>query len=65
MAKDSQNKETDSIGATADRYGISRNLAFKLAREGKLPGCLRLGKRLVVVRAVTDKILQGASQANS
>ena len=51
--------ETESIEVTAARYGISRNLAFKLAREGNLKGAIRLGKRIVVVKAVTDRILQG------
>ncbi|MGA8014439.1 MAG: helix-turn-helix domain-containing protein [Candidatus Dormiibacterota bacterium] len=45
---------TQTVEETARRYGISRGVAYELARRGELPGVIRLGRRLVVARAVTD-----------
>jgi predicted DNA-binding transcriptional regulator AlpA len=42
--------------------GISRGLAFQLAREGKLPGAIRLGGRIVVSRAVLEKAINGGGE---
>ncbi|MDP2932175.1 MAG: helix-turn-helix domain-containing protein [Chloroflexota bacterium] len=50
---------TISVGTAAKMLGISRNLAYNLARQGKLPGVLKLGeKRLVVIKAAIEKLLQ-------
>ncbi len=49
-----------SVDEVAAKLGISRNLAYSLARSGQLPGTLRLGqKRLVVSAAAIDKLLAG------
>ena len=37
--------------------GISRGLAYQLAREGKLPGVRRLGSRLIVSRRELEHYL--------
>ena len=51
---------TLSIAETAAMLGISRNLAYDLARRGELPGVIKLGqKRLVVSRVAIEKLLQG------
>ena len=51
---------TVSIEVAAKMLGISRNLAYTLARRGELPGCLPLGrKRLVVSKLAIEKLLQG------
>ncbi|MGA8017181.1 MAG: helix-turn-helix domain-containing protein [Candidatus Dormiibacterota bacterium] len=53
---------TETVEETAHRYGIGRGIAYELARRGELPGVIRLGRRLVVAKAVTDRILgEGAS----
>lgn len=54
---------TETVTETARRYGIGRGMAYELARRGELPGVIRLGRRLVVAKAVTDRLLgEGASE---
>ena len=54
---------TETVEETAQRYGIGRGMAYELARRGELPGVIRLGRRLVVAKAVTDRILgEGATE---
>jgi hypothetical protein len=60
-AVDISKRETETIEVTARRYGIGRNPAYDLARRGELPGVIRLGRRLVVVKAVTDRVLREGS----
>jgi excisionase family DNA binding protein len=48
-----------SVGEAASKLGISRNLAYALAREGKLPGIISLGRRLVVSRKILFGVLSG------
>ena len=49
---------TLSVEETAEVLGISRTLAYQLARQGELPGVLRLGqKRLRVSRTALDHYL--------
>ena len=51
---------TISVETAAKRLGIGRQLAYSLAREGKLPGALRLGKkRIVVSRRALEAFLEG------
>ncbi|MDX9798706.1 MAG: helix-turn-helix domain-containing protein [Bacteroidales bacterium] len=53
-------KLTVSIQEAAELLGISRNLGYSLARQGKLPGVLEIGqKRLVVSRFLLEKFLEG------
>jgi excisionase family DNA binding protein len=50
---------TLSVAEAAGMLGISRNLGYSLAREGKLPGIVKLGqKRLVVSKAAIEKLLE-------
>ena len=49
---------TLSVEEAAGALGISRSLAFKLVREGKLPA-KRLGRRLVVPIKQLEAALQG------
>lgn len=54
---------TYSIKEAAAMLGISKNLAYQLAREGTLPGVIRLGaKRLVVSRAQLETLLHGTTE---
>jgi len=51
---------TVNIKTAAAMLGISKNLAYDLARRGELPGAIRLGpKRIVVSRAQLEKLLSG------
>lgn len=61
----SSDRLTLSIRETAVVLGISRNLCYQLAREGKLPGVIKLGdKRLVVSRVQLENLLQGEAKNN-
>ena len=43
----------------ANILGIGRNTAYELARQGKLPGALRLGRRILVSRRALEAFLEG------
>ena len=49
-----------SIGEVAQLLNISRNLAYRLARQKQIPGVIFLGsKRMVVSVAAITKLLNG------
>jgi excisionase family DNA binding protein len=50
---------TVSVTEAAQVLGISRTLAYELARRGDLP-TLRLGQRLVVPRVALDALIASA-----
>ena len=50
--------ETVSVESAARRLGIGRQLAYELARQGKLPGARRLGRRIVVSLRALEKYLE-------
>ncbi len=54
--------KTIGIPEAARILGISRSLAYALARKGELPGTIALGKRLVVSRAALERVLNGEIQ---
>lgn len=55
--------ETVNIEIVAKRLGISRGLAYTLARADDLPvPVLRLGSRLLVPVAALDKLLGGSDE---
>lgn len=57
------NRLTYSVAEAAAMLGISRNLAYELARRGELPGTIKLGqKRIVVSRIAIERLLQGDGQ---
>jgi excisionase family DNA binding protein len=59
-----QPKETASVGEVADRLAISRTLAYKLAREGRLPvPVIRLRRRVVVPCRALDRLLSNDDAA--
>ncbi|MFC2022746.1 helix-turn-helix domain-containing protein [Chloroflexota bacterium] len=54
---------TLTISEAAEALGISRNLAYQLARCGELPGVICLGqKRMQVSKAAIEKLLQPDTQ---
>ena len=46
-----------SIQELAPMPGISEAILYKMANQGTLPGCKRMGKRFVIVLAVFEKWL--------
>lgn len=51
-----------TVREAARLLGIGKNLAYDLARQGKLPGALRLGdKRIVVSKAALDRALNAGT----
>jgi excisionase family DNA binding protein len=59
---------TITVEEAAKLLGISRGLAYEMARIGRLPA-IRFGKRLVVPKHAIEKLLQepgvGASRQDS
>ena len=53
---------TLSVEEAAHLLGISRGLAYELARSGRLPA-LRFGRRLLIPRAALEKMLNETQEA--
>ena len=53
-------RATLTVAEAGKLLGISRNLAYELVAQGKLP-TLRLGRRLVVPRVALQRLLEEAS----
>jgi len=54
---------TLNISEAAAELSISKTLAYSLARQGKLPGCLKVSqRRLIVSRALLEKYLSGEAK---
>ena len=53
--------ETLNVEMAAKMLGIGRQTAYSLARDGKLPGALKLGGRIVVSRRMLESFLDGKS----
>ena len=51
---------TITVEAAARRLGIGRQLAYELARQDRLPGARRLGRRIVVSEKALDDYLSGS-----
>ena len=43
----------------ARMLSIGRGLAYELARQGTLPGVIKLGRRYVVSRSVLERVIDG------
>lgn len=55
-----------TIPEFAEATGISKNLAYSLAREDRLPvPVIHLGKRMVLSRRAVLALLEGAGRAES
>jgi excisionase family DNA binding protein len=58
MGTHDADRSTLTVEEAAARLGISRTLAYELARDGRLPvPVLRLGRRVVVSRMALDRVL--------
>ena len=53
---------TMSVSEAGVLLGIGRNLAYRLAREGSLPGVRRLGTRYIVSRMELGTFLSEVSE---
>lgn len=54
---------TVDVPTAARMLGISRTLAFELARKGQLPGAIKLGGRTVVSVREIERALGGRDEA--
>jgi len=52
---------TMKVEEAAAILGIGRQTAYDLAAQGKLPGALRLGRRIVVSKQALERFLVGNS----
>ena len=59
-----QDSLTLTVTEAAIALGISRNLAYDMAKAGKLP-VVRLGRRLLVSRAALERMLQDCGANNT
>ena len=59
MSTEEMIKQTVTVNEAAKLLGISRGTAYQLAKEGKLPGALRLGRRIVVSKKAGELFLEG------
>ena len=59
MSTEEMIKQTVTVREAAKLLGISRGTAYQLAKEGKLPGALRLGRRIVVSKKALELFLEG------
>ena len=55
---------TIKVEEAARVLGIGRQTAYDLAAQGKLPGALRLGRRIVVSKKALEKFLEALDVAN-
>ena len=47
-----------SVNTAAKKLRISRNLAYQMCHEGKIP-TIKFGKRILVPKVALDKLLSG------
>ena len=50
-----------SIAEAAAQAGVSTATLYSLANQGKLPGCRRIGKRLIIHRQTFGEWLRAGS----
>ncbi len=56
-----QHDEWLQVPALAKRIGLSKEAVYRLARAGKLPGAVKLGRRYVVNYSVFRTAVQATS----
>jgi excisionase family DNA binding protein len=52
--------KTQTIDEAAKELGIGRNQAYAAAKRGEIP-CIRIGKRILVLREPFKRMLAGAA----
>lgn len=59
-------KLTLTVAEAGKMCGISRGAAYRAAERGELPGVVgRIGKRIIISRAVLERYLQGNGSNNT
>ena len=58
------NRETLKVDEVASILGCGRNLIYELVRTGRLPGVLRLGRKIVFSRRAIAAFLEGEPSAS-
>ena len=56
---------TIKVEEAAHILGIGRQTAYDLAAQGKLPGALRLGRRIVVSKKALDRFLESSDGSDT
>ena len=64
MAKEQQPRATVTVGEAGRILGISRGLAYEMAKQNRLP-IIRLGRRMVVPKAALERMLAEAGKPNN
>ncbi len=57
--------EVLSIEDVSQELKLTRNLIYRQARTGKMPGWVRIGDRWLISRTNLDKFLNGGSQTDN
>ena len=56
---------TYTVAQAAERLGIGRDLAYDLVRRDEFPSAvIKLGRRVLVVKAALDRLLSGQEAAS-
>ena len=61
MKKNVSDQATMTVTDAANLLGIGRQTAYDLVAQGKLPGALRLGRRIVVSKKALERFLDSDS----
>lgn len=65
MVTETNEKLVLTVDEVAKKLKICRNLAYRLCREGQIPGVIHLGaRRMVVSAAAIDRLLDGNGEFN-
>lgn len=64
MDEPDRHKLTMTVDEAATALGISRRLAYSMAREGHLPA-LRLGRRVLISAAALHEMLESAGSSGA
>ena len=59
--EDLEGRATVNVETAAAVLGISRDLAYRLAADGELPGVLRLGGRILISVPQLRRVIEGES----
>ena len=51
MSTETGRRPGTTIAELAEDYALSKSFLWKLARQGELPGCRKIGSRYIVLRA--------------
>jgi excisionase family DNA binding protein len=52
-------------GEVAQELNVTVNLIYRLAKNGKMPGWIRLGDKWVISRYALDRFLLGETKSSS